>query len=173
MTQEIEGTVDVTEDSDSGDEQVPAKRRRRSPSQREADRLRILNLRRAGASFRQIRDALGYSSLGHLARDYEAIMRETQHELPEHVRSLELDRLDSMLRVYWPMLTGPDTTVEQKIRAGDAILRIMDRRAKMLGLDAPQKFDITAYLRDFAQREGLPEELVMSEVEGIVAGMGF
>ncbi len=165
MTTEAEGTAGAKGNTRKGN--------RLSPSQREERLTRLLNLRRGGATFRQIQEALGYGSLGHVHRDFELIMKRTVRELPDHVRLLELDRLDTLVRVYMPMLTSPDTTPEQKIRAGDGLLRVMDRRAKMLGLDAPQKFDITTYLREFAAREGLPEEMVLQEVEGIVQRMGF
>jgi hypothetical protein len=50
----------------------------------------------------------------------------------EH-RELELDRLDILQRTYWqPAVNG-------NLRAADFVLRVIDKRAKLLGLDAPIK----------------------------------
>ena len=54
-------------------------------------------------------------------------------ELAEHVRTLELQRLDElMVQPYQAACRGD-------LRAVDAVLKIMDRRAQLLGLDAPRK----------------------------------
>jgi hypothetical protein len=42
-----------------------------------------------------------------------------------------------------------------------ATLKLMERRAKLLGLDAPKKFDVRAIIVQFAEDNGLdPEETV-------------
>jgi hypothetical protein len=52
--------------------------------------------------------------------------------IEEH-RELEMDRLDILQRTYW----GP--AVNGNLRAADYVLRVIDKRAKLLGLDAPMK----------------------------------
>lgn len=49
---------------------------------------------------------------------------------------LELMRLDAMLAELWDKRADP--------RVADSILRISERRAKLLGLDAPTRTDITS-----------------------------
>lgn len=47
------------------------------------------------------------------------------------MRELDLRRLDSLLLTYWPLAKGGDTD------ALDRVLKILQRRAKLLGLDLP------------------------------------
>jgi hypothetical protein len=61
-----------------------------------------------------------------------AIKRQ-QKEPAEAALYMELERLDELQQVYW------EPAVQGNMRAGEFVLRIMDRRAKFLGLDAPTK----------------------------------
>ena len=54
-------------------------------------------------------------------------------ELAEHLRELENQRLDELQASLW------DKALAGVLPAADRILRIMERRAKLNGLDAPQK----------------------------------
>lgn len=92
-------------------------------------------LRRAGASYQQIAEALDVSTtMAHryVKQALEA-MREETRETAEDVRQLELARLDEMLSRLWPKVTEGD------MKAYDRALRIMERRSKLLGLDAPKR----------------------------------
>jgi hypothetical protein len=61
-----------------------------------------------------------------------ALTRHPVAAIEEH-RELELDRLDNLQRTYWqPAVAG-------NLRAADFVLRVIDKRAKLLGLDAPLK----------------------------------
>ena len=51
----------------------------------------------------------------------------------EHLRTLEALRLDEIQAKIW------DKAIAGDYRAVDRVLRIMERRAKLLGLDAPVK----------------------------------
>jgi len=72
-------------------------------------------------------------------------LRETLREPAEQVRALELERLDLMLVAVWPSALGGDIAAQQQV------LRLMDRRARYLGLDAPQRIDIEARFRVMAE----------------------
>ncbi len=106
---------------------------------RERER-KAMELRLAGATYAQIAQALGISQAG----AHKAVMRalkrlnEKLNEQAEQVRRLELERLDRMLLALWPQA--------QKGNHGavDRILRIMERRARLLGLDAPKSVDVTS-----------------------------
>lgn len=97
-----------------------------------------VQLRMAGATLNQIASELGYASD---SGAYKAIMRELeqtahdQSESTEAVRQLEIKRLDSMLFPIWnSVLTGD-------LQATTTALRIQERRASLLGLDAPKQVD--------------------------------
>ena len=94
-----------------------------------------LSLRKAGWSYARIAEKLGVSRGGAYKIVQTALdeIREHYRETAHEVVSLELERLDEMTRA-----------LESKVGYGDATsiaaaLRVMERRAKLLGLDAPQK----------------------------------
>lgn len=63
-------------------------------------------------------------------------LKKTLQEPADEVRMLEVERLDSLLNGLWQRRHVPEIT--------DRILRIMERRAKLLGLDAPVRSDVTS-----------------------------
>jgi hypothetical protein len=93
-----------------------------------------VELRTQGRTYVQIAEALQVStSAAHKAvADYLEQTRAVSREAAEEVRRLELDRLDRVLAVVGPMAEGGD------LQAVDRLLRIQERRASLLGLDAPR-----------------------------------
>jgi hypothetical protein len=74
-----------------------------------------------------------------------------------------LVRLDQLLQGVW---LG---AVDGNPAAVGLALRIMERRAKLLGLDAPAKIDIEARVRAIASQPGLDAGDVLHEVERLLA----
>lgn len=68
-------------------------------------------------------------------------LREEAQEAARDVRDLELRRLDTMQRALWADATGAEGRAAD-VRAVDRVLKIMDRRTKLLGLDEPQRFRV-------------------------------
>lgn len=104
-------------------------------------RRNALGLRRNGATYEQIAEALDISVS--TARNYikdalEAITKDIA-ETADEIRELELQRLDHMLRVLAPKIET--SAAEGDYRPMQMQLRIQERRAKLLGLDAPSKHD--------------------------------
>ena len=62
---------------------------------------------------------------------------QTCTEEAEEVRCIELQRLDGLWKV------AHDKALKGDLPAIDRCLRIQERRAKLLGLDAPQRAEIT------------------------------
>lgn len=107
---------------------------------------RAYEMRKAGMSFRQIARALQVSeSTAHAAvtRMYRKIGTKFAEDNVDTVR-LELDRLDALMQNIWPMTMphrvesddGDTITLPPNFDAIDRVLKIMDRRAKLLGLDS-------------------------------------
>jgi hypothetical protein len=97
--------------------------------------IQALELRAAGASFRQIGEALSVSK----PRAFR-IVRKALDELVEHcqdtaerVRQLELYRMDRIRLCLDPKKGDP--------RVADTLIRISERVAKLHGLDAPQRIE--------------------------------
>ncbi len=105
-------------------------------AQREERRQRALEMRRTGASFLQIAKKLEYRNPAEAARDVTKLLTATVRETSEEVRAVELARLDGLMVTLWPSARRGD------LQAVDRVLKIMERRAKLLGLDAAQKHEI-------------------------------
>ena len=103
---------------------------RRKDAAAAARALQALELRKAGATYEAIARACGYAS-GSGA--YKAVQRELQRcmqEPADDVRRLEIMRLDDLYRAMAPKALKGDTW------SVDRCLKIMERRAQLLGLDA-------------------------------------
>jgi hypothetical protein len=99
-----------------------------------------LDLRKAGASYDQIARQLGYFNRGGAFKAVARGLDTVKHlmvESAEDVRSLELTRLDALLLGIWQAATSGD------VQAVTAALRIAERRAAYLGLDAPKRQELT------------------------------
>ena len=111
--------------------------RKASVAVREKGRQAI-SLRMAGATMSEIASQLGYANE---SGAYKAVMRELEQttqdmgESTEAVRQIELKRLDQMLSPIWNAVTTGDQT------AINTALRIQERRAALLGLDAPKQIE--------------------------------
>jgi hypothetical protein len=94
----------------------------------------VLELRRSGETWQRIAQVVGYANASGAQKAYSRIVNRVQRESVEEIRDLELDRLDRIMRAYWkPAIVDGDK------KAADLVLKVIDRRAKLLGLDAPQK----------------------------------
>lgn len=105
-----------------------------SPERIDVDKRRkeMLDMRVRGMSLRAIAAELGmhHSSV---SEAIEAELAELTREPAERLRTVELERLDEMFEGLWTKAKSGDG-----FAIGNA-LRIMERRAKLLGLDAPVK----------------------------------
>jgi hypothetical protein len=101
--------------------------------------LQALELRKAGFTYRAIGDKLGV--------DHTTVYKDIQHELQrlaeqqrdsaDELRQLELERLDMLLKGLEPMASVGNPG------AVNSYLKVMERRAKLLGLDAPVRQEVT------------------------------
>lgn len=103
-----------------------------------AERKRnALELRLAGASYRDIAQALEVSPATAL-QDCKEALADIPAQQADEMRTVELSRLDRLQRAVWPRAIKGD------LQAVDRAIKIIDRRAKLFGLDAPQQVQITA-----------------------------
>jgi len=97
-----------------------------------------LELRKAGVSYAVIAERLGYRGPSGAHAAVGVALKKTLQEPADELRQLEVERLDAMLLSIWPQVKQGNQG------AIDRALRIMERRAKLLGLDAPVKQDFTS-----------------------------
>jgi AcrR family transcriptional regulator len=95
-------------------------------------RAKCLELRIQGMSLRDIAKRVGmhHSSV---AEAIEAELAQLTREPAERLREVELERMDVLMKAAW------DTAKDGDLNAIDTVLKVMARRAKLLGLDAPTR----------------------------------
>lgn len=89
----------------------------------------------AGTTFRQIAETAGYNSPQAAYAAVDRALQDTLQEPADRLRKIEVERLDRMMRKPYLAACGGDG------KALHNVLRIMERKAKLLGLDAPQKIE--------------------------------
>jgi len=114
----------------------------------------VLELRRSGATYEEIAKATGYATAQGAYLAYgRALKRTLNNAGAQEAREMELDRLDRLQRTWWPKaLAGDD-------RATDRVLKIMEHRARYLGLYAPTKVQMEAVVYDAGTIEGEVQRL--------------
>ncbi len=107
--------------------------------------LRIFKMRQAGVPANEIARRFGVSTNAvnaSIRRQLEKLNREALMAYPEVLR-MELERLDALQQAIWPMTQhrkvtlddGTEVTVEPDLKAIQQVLSVMDRRAKLLGME--------------------------------------
>lgn len=108
--------------------------------------LRIFKMRQAGVSVAEIARRFDISSASvnrAVQRQLEKLNREALMAYPEVLR-MELERLDNLQAAIWPLTQhrkvkmddGTEVAVEPDLKAIQQVLSIMDRRTKLLGMEA-------------------------------------
>jgi hypothetical protein len=95
-------------------------------------RTQVVELAQAGYTFRQIGEQLGIT---HSAayQHFRNALTEAVRPAAEEALALELARLDTMQQPLWASASRGN------LKSQAAVLRLMERRAAYLGLDAPKR----------------------------------
>lgn len=119
-----------------GKRAVPNGSKSNAPSiQAKIRAAKAVALRLEGKTFPEIAKELKYNSQ---QAAYDAVMRTlkaTQREPADELRKLELERLDVMWPIHFLNAQAGD------VQALTACMKVMERRAMLLGLNAPVKVD--------------------------------
>lgn len=136
-------------------------------------------LRSRGLTYRQIADELGMAGPGKAHEAVKRVLTETVGEAAEDLRMVELERLDQMYQAALKVLEtehyavshgkviyleegGPPLTDDGPVlQAIDRLLKVQERRAKLLGLDAPAKTNVTV------------SDAITSEIEQLAAQLSI
>ncbi|MFJ1698176.1 hypothetical protein ACIOHC_24175 [Streptomyces sp. NPDC088252] len=133
------------------------------------------DLRSKGWTYPRIAEHLGYNHRADAYNAVQRVLKETVREAGEELRTLELERLDALYVAASEVLEREHVTVSNGrvvdlhgapipddgpvLAAIDRLLKIQERRARLLGLDAPVKRDISLTDERAAAIEALVEEL--------------
>lgn len=105
-----------------------------------------VQLRRAEVDWDTIAEKLGYASKGHAHNRFLAFMREYPRDDVETLRDLELDKIERKMRQLEPRCTDGDP------RAIEVWNKLSERRSKLMGLDKPERREITVLTDDVVQK---------------------
>lgn len=152
-------------------------------------RSKAVDMRIAGASFKAIAEACGYKTASAACQD---VGRALEHAVAAQTRSVEvyreeeLQRLDALLTKAWAVLERAHVTVSHGrivkddmdepilddspvLQAIDRVLKIQERKAKFLGLDAPQRHEVVTLDAVDQEIARLTAELGQSQVGEVAA----
>jgi len=94
-------------------------------------RSEAIRLKTAGCTYEQIAEHLGYANRGTVHRIVQQALDVREVESVDELRRLELDRLDALHASLWPLAMGGH------VPSVLALIRIVDLRTRLLGLQAP------------------------------------
>lgn len=104
-----------------------------------ARQTKAVALRLAGLDFVNIAEQLGYTNRAAASMDVEKAISariEDGTRSIDELREIELLRLDRLQAAAWAKaLTGEHKSIE-------LVMKIIDRRCKLLGLDAPERHEV-------------------------------
>jgi hypothetical protein len=134
-------------------------------------RATAMRLKAAGKTLDEIMaEVPGYRSRAAVSQDISRALQQRvrdEGEAADELRALELERLDALYKAAWEVLERPHLTVSHgkvvkltrpdgtemtlrddapTLQAIDRLLRIAERRAKLLGLDSPVKLETRGVL---------------------------
>ena len=124
--------------------------------------IAAVDLRAAGLTYQQIADQLGWKGRDGAYRAVERALNRQEFESATNLRRLEGARLDALQRGLWTNAVGGDVV------AVGVVLRIMERRAKLLCLDAPPELDMTDVIRELARDLNIDEQELMEAGDQVV-----
>lgn len=119
--------------------------------------MQALNLRKAGVSFGQIAEQLNYADESGARKAVQALLANTEYEQVDEARRLAVLRLDAILQggqkssLFMRAING-------ELYAIDRVLKLEERRARLLGLDAPTTIHIGVDMRQVAELAALATE---------------
>jgi hypothetical protein len=98
--------------------------------------VKAIELRRSGMTYERIGREIGFTTMA----AYLAVkvgLEKSLREPGDALRELEVQRMEELLEAVWPLAKSGD------LFAVDRVIKISERRARLLGLDAPIKAEVT------------------------------
>lgn len=136
MRQDSSDPTGVADDSPRGNSEVARARNRKANA--------ALQLRKAGASWDEIAEALGFpTGRQALVATEKALEKELRNpESQEQMRELAGARLERLLRGVWSRAINPEDP--DHLAAVNTAKGLIDRHARLYGLDAPTQYVVSS-----------------------------
>lgn len=128
-------------------------------------RRKVSQLRLAGVRDQRTIAAKLEVSLGTINSDFKAlddVYRERSAEDIATAKGQDLERIDELIAALWT------EAKRGKWLAIDRIIALMERRARLLGLDAPHRIDIEMRVRQLAADLGLDPDEAVVEAQRVI-----
>lgn len=110
-----------------------------------------LRYRSSGMSYDQVAKSLGYADAASAYNAVQSALDATLTEAADEYRKLELERLDRVQSALWVTATKirkarddeghPAEPSKRQLEVIDRLMKVMERRARLLGLDAATKIE--------------------------------
>lgn len=100
---------------------------------------RALEMRKAGATYHAIAQAVGYGDASAARKAIERAIADVIQEPAQEVRTIQIERLNHMLLTLWPKVQAGDE------RAIDTALRVMDKLDRLMGTDSASQVDVNVH----------------------------
>lgn len=162
--------------------------RREAKANRKSRDLEALRMKAQGHTMQEIADSLGMSGdPKKAARSIRRAAAATYRWASDEARLLEMESLDELEHMLWERLRGempllanargvvlhPDSGFPLEdsrfaLETHDRIMRIKERRAKLMGLDAPTKSEVISIDKVDAEIKKLEEEIARMSPKGPV-----
>lgn len=118
-------------------------------------RAQAVQLRLAGRSFREIGAELGVTVSTAFALTEKGLRDWAQPDADQLFLEV-MAQLDQLHARYWP------DALKGNLDAFGAVMRIIDRKVRLVGLDAPKRVDIRAVVERWAEAEGFDPDDVLA-----------
>lgn len=114
--------------------------------------LDVLKLRLAGLTYDEVAAQLGYKTEASVRYAYNAAMKRAMAEPAAELREIQHQRIEQLWRrAYQVALT--DANPDRAMRALDRCAALLERSARLWGLDAPTKQTVTVITEDAVDAE--------------------
>jgi hypothetical protein len=130
--------------------------------------LKCVEMRRAGVGWDAIAKQLGYADPGHAYAQFMAVMKAYPREKVEQARDVELDRYDRLQTAIWAQCLDQDS--KNQHWAIDRALKLMDQRARLLGINAPVRQEVTV-LTESSVDKAIKDLQVQLQAQAAAAGV--
>ena len=128
---------------------------------------KVLELRRAGLTWQRIAEEVGYSDHTGAYAAYKRALKRTQQQPADELREAELDRIDRLQLALWPKaMKGDNASI-------NTIVRLMERRARLLGLDTPIKVQNDVVVIDGGDLDERVRQFAYLIAEARTAAIGY
>lgn len=109
-------------------------------------------------SYREIAERLGYKSPASVYEAVQRVLRFMPSESVQDLRSMESEKLDRLEKQLDELIFAQGGDKRFVARNVEVAVKVMERRAKLMGIDAPEKHDVNVagptvieYVRDEKQ----------------------